>query len=324
MTATPQQVRQWSDELAADPASLAFLPLARAYREMGRGDAATRLCLRGLERHPNHVDAHHLLGLLYREGGEGLKAADEWGIVLALAPEHSEARRELGFGALARGDWAAAIRHLEIALANDVTDGEVREALEKAWARRRGDAPTPPRVVQTQPAASVEPAAATESVAPTEPATTAKPAPIAEPAPPVHEVAVAGWDGGREFDAVAGEFRALGGERGMVGAVLLDAQGFVVAGEMRVGGRDRAGEIAAVLSGASSEAERAVRLLDLGVWKGIVVETPEAVVRLAPTSDGGMVAVAGRREVPMGWVLRVAGRARDAAERFLVAMESGS
>jgi predicted regulator of Ras-like GTPase activity (Roadblock/LC7/MglB family) len=305
MTATPQQVRQWSDELAADPASLAFLPLAQAYREMGRGDAATRLCLRGLERHPNHVDAHHLLGLLYREGGEGLKAADEWGIVLALAPEHSEARRELGFGALARGDWAAAIRHLEIALANDVTDGEVRDALETAWARRRGDVPPPPRVVPVQQPA---PAAPVVAEAPTEP--------IAAPAvsaPP-------GWDGGREFDAVAGEFRALGGERGMVGAVLLDPQGFVVAGEMRVGGRDRAGEIAAVLSGASSEAERAVRHLKMGAWKGILVETPKAVVRLAPTGDGGMVAVAGRRDVPMGWVLRVAARARESAERFLAGM----
>jgi hypothetical protein len=33
-----------------------------------------------------------------------------------------------------------------------------------------------------------------------------------------------------------------------------------------------------------------------------------------------MVAVSARREVPMGWVLRVAGRAREAAERFLGAM----
>jgi len=47
------------------------------------------------------------------------------------------------------------------------------------------------------------------------------------------------------------------------------------------------------------------------------LETADAVVRLAPTPDGGMVAVAGRRDVPMGWVLRVAARVRDAAIRFL-------
>ncbi len=278
MTATPLQVRQWSDELAADPASLAFLPLARAYWESGKREAALRLCIRGLERHPNHVDAHHLLGLLYREGGDRVKAEDEWGIALALSPEHAGARREMGLSAFARGDWATAVRHLEQAQAGDVTDQEVRSALEEAWRSSRGAA-----------------------------AADAAPAPEA-------------WDGGRVFDALASEIGALANERGIVGAVVLDAQGFVVAGQMQAGGSDRAAEIAAVLSGASTEAERAVRHLKMGAWKGILVETPQAVVRLSPTGDGGMVAVAGRRDVPMGWVLRVAARAREAAERFIAAM----
>jgi predicted regulator of Ras-like GTPase activity (Roadblock/LC7/MglB family) len=283
MSASPLQVRQWSDELAADPASLAFLPLARAYWESGKRDAALRLCIRGLERHPNHVDAHHLLGLLYREAGELVKAEDEWGIALALSPEHAGARREMGLSAFARGDWATAVRHLEQAQAGDVTDQEVRAALEEAWRHSRGPAPAP--------------------------APTSAPSPEPEP-----------WDGGRVFDALAAEVGALAHERGIVGAVVLDAQGFVVAGEMQAGGRDRASEIAAVLSGASTEAERAVRHLKMGAWKGILVETPQAVVRLAPTGDGGMVAVAGRRDVPMGWVLRVAARARESAERFIAAM----
>lgn len=118
------------------------------------------------------------------------------------------------------------------------------------------------------------------------------------------------------FEALMDDFQALGNERGIVGAVVLDAQGFVLAGEMRVAGEDRASEVAAVLSGASPEAERALRHLGLGGWKGILVETPDAVVRLAPAGDG-IVAVAGSRQVPTGWVLRVAARARDAALRFL-------
>lgn len=283
MTASPLQVRQWSDELAADPASLAFLPLARAYHESGKRDAALRLCIRGLERHPHHVDAHHLLGLLYRDAGDPVKAEDEWGIALALSPEHAGARREMGLSAFARGDWPTAVRHLEQAQAGDVTDQEVRNALEEAWRQSRGPAPAPP----------------------------APPAPAPEPEP---------WDGGRVFDALASEIGALARERGIVGAVVLDAQGFVVAGEMQVDGRDRSAEVAAVLSGASSEAERAVKHLKMGAWKGILVETPQAVVRLAPSGDGGMVAVAGRRDVPMGWVLRVAGRARESAARFIAAM----
>jgi predicted regulator of Ras-like GTPase activity (Roadblock/LC7/MglB family) len=288
VTASPQQIRQWTDELAADPASLAFLPLAGAYRALGKRDAALRLVLRGLERHPHHVDAHHLLGLLYLDGGDRVKAEDEFGMALALSPEHPESRREMGLCAFARGDWAAAVRHLEQAQAHDVTDDEVRAALETAWAHTRGAAPAAPA-----------------------PARAAAPAPEA-------------WDGGRAFDVLAAEFGALRQERGIVGAVMLDAQGFVVAGEMQAGGTDRAAEVAAVLSGASSEAERAIRHLQMGAWKGILVETPQAAVRLSPTSDGGMVAVSARREVPMGWVLRVAGRARDAAERFVAAVAGGT
>ncbi|HEX6037091.1 tetratricopeptide repeat protein, partial [Longimicrobium sp.] len=109
--ATPAQVRQWSEEVAADPASLAFLPLARAYRDGGRRDAALKLCIRGLEKHPDNVEAHYLLGLLYREGGDTLKAFDEWDIALALDPEHGGSRREIGLVAHQRGEHALAVRH---------------------------------------------------------------------------------------------------------------------------------------------------------------------------------------------------------------------
>jgi predicted regulator of Ras-like GTPase activity (Roadblock/LC7/MglB family) len=324
--ATPAQVRQWSEEVAADPASLAFLPLARAYREQGRHDAALKLCIRGLEKHPDHVEAHYLLGVLYREGGEELKAFDEWDIALALDSDHAGSRREIGLIAYARGDYPVAVRHLEKSLANDAFDQEVRTALEDAWARSKGGgaspasartAPPPPAAAAPAPVlrTEIEPVAAPAAAS----APAAAPAPSTAPAapPPAPEPAfAAGFAEGTHFDAVAGEFDALSAERGIVGAVLLDDQGFVLAGRMVVGGVDRGPEVAAVLSGASSEAGRALTHLGLGAWKGILVETPEAVVRLAPAGDG-MIAVAGRREVPTGWTLRVAGRARDAALRFL-------
>jgi predicted regulator of Ras-like GTPase activity (Roadblock/LC7/MglB family) len=308
--ATPAQVRQWSEEVAADPASLAFLPLARAYREQGRHDAALKLCIRGLEKHPDHVEAHYLLGLLYREGGEELKAFDEWDIALALDSDHAGSRREIGLIAYARGDYPVAVRHLEKSLANDAFDQEVRTALEDAWARSKGGGASPASARPAPP-----PPAASAPVLRTEIDAVAAPAAPSAPAAPPPAFA-AGFADGTHFDAVAGEFDALAGERGIVGAVLLDDQGFVLAGQMTVTGVDRAPEIAAVLSGASSEASRALGHLGLGAWKGILVETPEAVVRLAPAGDG-MIAVAGRREVPTGWTLRVAARARDAALRFL-------
>jgi predicted regulator of Ras-like GTPase activity (Roadblock/LC7/MglB family) len=344
MSASAQQVRQWSEEVAADPGSRAFLPLAEHYRAAGRRDAALRLVVRGLERHPYDVEAHHLLGLLYRDAGDLLRAEDEWSTAVALAPEHLGARRELGLFYHARGDWEQAVRHLDRARELDVMDEEVRLALEEAWARSRGDRGqgTGDReqgtgdsrqgmMVEAQaPAASPAPAdaAAAAPVSPAPPPDEVRADAGAAPrasAPPSDETADTApgegrWRGGVEFGVLAGEFHALAGERGIVGAVMLDAQGFVVAGELHVGGRDRGPEIAAVLSPASFEAERSLRHLGLGSWRGILVETGEHVVRLSPTADGGMVAVAGSREVPTGWVLRVAGRAREAAERFLAAL----
>jgi tetratricopeptide (TPR) repeat protein len=314
VSATPQQLRQWSEEVAADPGSPAFLPLAQYYREAGRLDAALRLVVRGLERHPNDVEAHHLLGRLYRDGGDAVKAFDEWDIALALAPEHHASRREIAFLCHARGDLEAAERHLEKALESDFEDGEVRGLLEEIHAARREGRPPPRRPVDGPVPFAAPPAAPPEETAPALAAAT----PI-----PVSAEGTSG-DGGSAFDVLERELRAVGVERGMIGAVLLDAQGYVVAGGLHAGGRDRGPEIAAVLSPASSEAERAVRHLKLGGWKGILVETPEAVIRLTPTDDGGMMAVAGRRDVPMGWVLRVAGRARDAARRFVAATGGGA
>jgi hypothetical protein len=318
--ATPMQVRQWSDEVAADPASLSFLPLAAAYREQGRHDAALKLVVRGLEKHPGHVEAHYLLGLLYREGGEALKAFDEWDIALALDPEHHGSRREIGLISHARGDHAIAVRHLERALENDAFDQEVRDALEEAWSKSKGGRGAPSALARPAPS----PAATPPAAPPTPRAETPAVEPVATPS-----ASAAG--AGTHFDAVLAEFGALAAERGIVGAVLLDDQGFVLAGEMSgafvrswsgespvevPAGTDRAPEVAAVLSGAPSEAARALGHLGLGAWKGILVETPDAVVRLAPAGEG-MIAVAGRRDVPTGWVLRVAARARDAALRFL-------
>ncbi|HEX2092810.1 MAG TPA: roadblock/LC7 domain-containing protein [Longimicrobiaceae bacterium] len=294
---TPAQVLQWSEEVARDPGTLAFLPLARVYRDAGRRNAALRLCLRGLERHPTNVEAHYLLGLLYREGGETVKAFDEWDMALSLDPEHVGARREIGLFCAERGEWGSALRHLELAAAADPGDHQVGEALARIRAGTGSRTPVP------APEAAPGPAPAAPA-----------PDPPAVPAP-----APAAGGAGRpasRWETAQGEFRALVEERGVVGALLLDGQGLVVAGEMRVDGSDRAPEVAAALHGASGEAERALRHLGLGRWQGMLVETAEAVVRIAPVEDS-LLAVAARREVPTGWVLRVAARARGVAERLL-------
>lgn len=134
------QVRQWQESVASDPASPAFLPLAEVYRREGRLDVAMRLCIRGLEKNSEHVEAHFLLGRLYRETGELERAFDEWDIALRLDPAHRAARRAIGYLCLERRDFDAAVRHLEAAAAAEPADHRLAGALEMARRRAASDA----------------------------------------------------------------------------------------------------------------------------------------------------------------------------------------
>lgn len=135
------QVRRWQDEVARDPGAPSFLALAELYRRQGRLEVARRLCVRGLERHPEHVEAHVLLGRVLRELGDQESAADEFAIALHHDPHHQQARRALGYLCLERKDWPAAIRHLEQAAGREPRDPRVAAALELA--RRHAAAPSP-------------------------------------------------------------------------------------------------------------------------------------------------------------------------------------
>lgn len=137
-----QRVRRWQEEVARDPGSPSFLPLAEVYRKEGRLAVALRLCVRGLERNPDHVEGHVLLGRIYRELGEPEPACDELDIALRLDPEHRSARRALGYLYLERRMWAEAVRHLEIAAGHDRHDPRLASAL--ALARRNLSAEGPP------------------------------------------------------------------------------------------------------------------------------------------------------------------------------------
>jgi predicted regulator of Ras-like GTPase activity (Roadblock/LC7/MglB family)/uncharacterized protein HemY len=135
------QVRRWQEEVARDPGNAAFLPLAELYRREGRLEVAKRLCQRGLERHPDHVEAHVLLGRILRELGEQDHAIDEFDIALHLDPEHRAARRAIGYLCLEHRDWAGAVRHLEISAASSPRDDRVASAL--ALARRHVESAAP-------------------------------------------------------------------------------------------------------------------------------------------------------------------------------------
>jgi predicted regulator of Ras-like GTPase activity (Roadblock/LC7/MglB family) len=93
----PDDLRLWSDELARDPSSLVFLPLAETLRRQGQLDLARKVAVRGLERHPHNPDAHDQLARIHADCGELQSAFDEWDMVLRLVPGHRGAIKGMAF-----------------------------------------------------------------------------------------------------------------------------------------------------------------------------------------------------------------------------------
>jgi predicted regulator of Ras-like GTPase activity (Roadblock/LC7/MglB family) len=394
----PADLQRWSEDVARDPASLSFLPLARMYRKQGRRDAALKLCLRGLEHHPTHVEAHALLAMLYFEGGQRSKAYDEWSMVLRLEPDNFEALRGMGFYHLEQGDDASALRSLQRAGALKPSDLSVQEALklihEKTQAAAAageytnvtatpagvrdagtgyapvgsaGDVSAPESTKKAgadvlmpweepEPIAVSKPSMARTAASPPPPAPSPlppppltppvytpppqfaaparpsqppqwQPAPIptpaaqpsamvppmqaspAAPAPQAAGTAELPSDPSRLFDSVV--------KGQILGALLLDAQGLVLAGNLSGETGDRAEALGALLGGAIEEAARTSSHLALGGWKGILIEAEQALLHLAPVSADTILLLAAKRETPAGWMLRSANQARALAARFL-------
>ena len=92
-------------------------------------------------------------------------------------------------------------------------------------------------------------------------------------------------------------------------ALLLDSSGAPLAGSyLDQRGRDISGEIGAALSGVSTEVTRSMRLLSIGRWTAVVVETDAATIALAPAADDAVVLLASSLTVPLGLVRRVLAR----------------
>ncbi len=92
-------------------------------------------------------------------------------------------------------------------------------------------------------------------------------------------------------------------------ALLLDASGTPLAGSyIDQHGRDISGEIGSALSGVSTEVSRSMRLLSIGGWTAVVVETDAATIALAPAAEDAVVLLASSHSVPLGLVRRVLSR----------------
>lgn len=137
-------IRQLTTRLAAEPDSLAFLPLGEALRQRRQLDAALTVALAGLQRYPALADAHDLLARIRTDRAEGDLAFDAWTEALRHDPGHVGALRGLAFLAFRGGDHAWAERHLTAALAIVPDDASLRAALSRVQGFRAAAAPAPP------------------------------------------------------------------------------------------------------------------------------------------------------------------------------------
>lgn len=312
----PADLQRWSEEVARDATSLAFLPLARAYRRQGRRDAALRLCLRGLEHHPDNVEGHGLLAVLYFESGQRVKAYDEWSMVLTLEPENFDALRGMGFYYLEQEDHQAAKRHLERALQQKSNDPAVQEGL-RIIRERLGESAAEPSIPMEEVDEPWAAAPATDAPAPAVPQPeiprpSELPARPTAPAPtPISQMPLPD-DPSRIFDTIM-----RGGQ--IMGALILDQQGLVMGGALGGQVGANAESLGAILGGAIEEAVRTAQHLSLGSWKGVLLEADQALLHFAPVRDGMIVLLTAQKNAPTGWVLRSAAQASAIATRFLEA-----
>ena len=285
-------IRALTARLADEPGSLAFLELAEALRRRGQLDAAHKVARGGITRYPGLADAHDLMARILSDQGDLAGAFEAWASALQLDPMRVSALKGVGFLYFRAGETQAALDHLQRALEVDPDDVSIRQAIVRIAAPAAG-APG-----LAAPSARADTAAAPSSG----PTASAPPAASVtwEPAEPA---------GSGPFDGVDG------GEHGLL---LVDANGLRLGGRLADEPSDAAGDrVAAQLAGVSREAARATRLLGLGPWHVISVESPDGHVVLTPASADTVVVAAREPSLPMGRVALLAERAARSARGWL-------
>jgi tetratricopeptide (TPR) repeat protein len=151
-----EDIRVLSAQLAQDPQSLVFLRLAEALRRKGQLDAALRVAVNGLERHPHLADAHDLYARILTDKHDYERAFDEWDMAVRIAPHHTGALKGLAFLYFKVGDIEQAEAHLAAAKKVEPDDPSIDQAFEMI---RGGAAPPPPSAAPSPPPAAPTPSA---------------------------------------------------------------------------------------------------------------------------------------------------------------------
>ena len=300
------EIKTLSAELARDPHSLVFLRLGDLLRQRGQLDAAHRVALNGLERHPHLADAHDLYARILADKRDYERAFDEWDMARRIAPGHMGALKGLAFLYFKVGDVAQAVAHLEEAERVAPDDFNIQQALAMVRGQPMGSA-----AARTSGHAGLQPGSPSAPSAPSAPLTP-PPAPLPPP-PAVAEEPMAPPAGPLEDRRV---FAGLEGAQ--EGLLLLDAAGRVLGGALRDwNGADVTEAVAAYLAGVSLEAGRTAKLLGLGAWTGLAAEGQLGHIHLAQPGPDALLLLVRDRSVPMGRLAIIAQRAAMTARRWL-------
>jgi predicted regulator of Ras-like GTPase activity (Roadblock/LC7/MglB family) len=245
------------------------------------------------------------MGRILSDQGDLAGAFDAWADALRIDPMRTGALKGIAFLYFRAGDTAAAIDHLQRAAEADPDDESIAQALAKVRREARGMSPsgTPGPSPAPEPPAEPEPPAKPAPIAPATATNTAvasavtvEIAPLPQPDP---ESPFAGLDGGHSL-------------------LLVDAHGLRLAGSLRSpDGAETGDRVAAQLAGVSREAARATRLLGLGAWQSISVESADAHFVLVPPTAETMLLAARAPSLPMGRVALLAERAARTAKSWL-------
>jgi tetratricopeptide (TPR) repeat protein len=147
-------IRALSAQLAQDPQSLVFLRLGEALRRKDQLEAALRVAVNGLERHPHLADAHDLYARVLTDKHDYERAFDEWDMAVRIAPNHTGALKGLAFLYFKVGDIAQAEAHLERARTVEPDDPSIDQAFEMIRGGHKPPSPAPPSAAPSPPAAA--------------------------------------------------------------------------------------------------------------------------------------------------------------------------
>jgi len=276
-------IRSLTARVADDPSSLAFLELGEALRRRGQLDAAYKVARGGLARYPGLTDAHDLMARILGDQGDLAGAFDAWAEALRFDPMRIGALKGIAFLYFRAGDVPAALEHLRRAAEIDPDDITILQAIERV--RSGGAAPT-----------SAEPAS---------PQIEAK---AAAPEPPAASgSAVSPTGNGAKAPADSEQ-----------GIMLVDGNGLRIRGTLTSPSKDDVGDrVAAELAGVSKEASRTSRLLGLGSWQSIAVESPEGNLYLVPPTADTLLLTVRDPSLPMARLGLIADRAAREAKAWL-------